>query len=104
MARRSDISETPLDLVDGWTADYVSKMNEVWITTAEQVVALGATDGGVRAISEQLRIESDAARKLLDAARASVPVAARDELEHPADTSDFGLGVLPPRTDDNGDS
>jgi hypothetical protein len=104
LARRSDISQTPLDLVDGWTADYVSKMREAWITTAEQVVALGATDGGVRAISEQLQVESGTAQRLLEAARANLPAATGDDLEQPADTSEFGLGVLPPIADDNDNS
>ena len=93
-----------MDLVDGWTDDYVRKMNDVWITTAEQVVALGATDGGVRAISEQLGIEPGPARELLEAARANLSAAARNELEQPADTREFGLGVLPLGTDDNGNS
>ena len=101
MSRSGTIADIDLDSVDGWTNDFVARMSEVGITTVEQVVALGATDGGVRAISEQLQVELAKAKELLDAARARLPAALRDELDRPADTSDFGLGVLPPPTGDN---
>jgi hypothetical protein len=92
-----------LESVEGWTADNVSKMKAIWITTAEQVVALGATPNGLRSLSEQLNVDLDEAQQLLAAARARLSPAARREMDQPADTSDLGLGVLPPDTD-NGDS
>jgi hypothetical protein len=94
-------ADTPLESVEGWTAEKVSKMKDVWITTAEQVVALGATTNGVRSLSEQLDVDLDEAQRLLAAARAHLSPAAQRELDQPADTSDFGLGVLPPEMDNS---
>ena len=90
-----------MESVEGWTAENASKMKDVWITTAEQVVALGATPNGVRSLSEQLDVDLDEAQRLLAAARAHLSPAARRELDQPADTSDYGLGVLPPETDNS---
>ena len=61
------------------------------ISTVEQLAALGATDDGVRAISEELHVELADAQELLDAARADLPAATRDELDRPAETTDFGV-------------
>lgn len=72
-------------------------MKDLWITTAEQVVALGATPNGVRSLSEQLGVDLDKAQQLLAAARAHLSPSVRGELDQPADTSEFGLGVLPPQ-------
>ena len=71
-------------------------MSDAWITTAEQVVALGATGKGLQSLSEQLQVDIDEARQLYMAARDQLSPAALRELDQPADTSNFGLGVLPP--------
>ena len=90
-----------MDSVEGWTADNVSNMKDLWITTAEQVVALGATPNGVRSLSEQLQVDLDEAQQLMAAARAHLSSSARRELDQPADTSEFGLGVLPPEAENS---
>lgn len=87
---------TPLDSIEGWTPEMISRMKEVWITTAEQVVALAATERGLRSLSEQLQVDIEQARQLYLAARDQLSPAARRELDQPADTSDFGRGALPP--------
>lgn len=87
---------TPLDSIEGWTPEKVSRMKDVWITTAEQVVALAATERGLRSLSEQLQVDIEEARRLYLAARDQLSPAARRELDQPADTSDFGRGALPP--------
>jgi hypothetical protein len=71
-------------------------MKDVWITTAEQVVALGATEKGLQSLSQQLQVDIEEARQLYLAARAQLSPEARKELDQPADTSDFGRGALPP--------
>jgi hypothetical protein len=95
---------TPLDSIEGWTPEKVSRMKEAWITTAEQVVALAATEKGLQSLSEQLQTDIDEARQLYLAARDRLSPEARQELDQPADTRDFGLGVLPPPGNAEGDS
>lgn len=87
---------TPLDSIEGWTPEMISRMKDVWITTAEQVVALAATERGLRSLSEQLQVDIEQARQLYLAARDQLSPAARRDLDQPADTSDFGRGALPP--------
>ena len=87
---------TPLDSIQGWTPEKVSRMKDVGITTAEQVVAVAATKKGLQSLSEQLQVDIEEARRLYLAARDQLSPAARRELDQPADTSDFGRGALPP--------
>ena len=87
------MADTPLRDVPGWTDEHVERMEQSWITTAEQVVALAATPGGLRSIAEQLRVSEDAARPLVEAARNALRPAVRAEMEEPVDTSEYGLGV-----------
>ena len=91
------MADTPLETVPGWSGDQVAQLKKVWITTAEQVSALGATEGGVRSLSEQLDTSEEEVRRLIDSARAVLPPAVRAELERAADTSDYGLGALRPK-------
>lgn len=90
------MSETPLHGVDGWSLDHVRRLGESWITTAEQVVALSATPGGLLSISEQLNVPQTEAARLVSAARAKLDPAVQQMLQNAAEVDDFGLGVLPP--------
>lgn len=95
---------TPLDSIQGWTPEKVSRMKDVWITTAEQVVALGATEKGLQSLSQQLRLDIEDARQLYLAARDRLSPEARRELDQPADTQDFGRGARPPPGRTQGDT
>lgn len=90
------ISETPLTAVDGWTAALVAKMSSAWVTTAEQLVGIAATAGGLASLAELLEADQDQVRRLVDAAEAVLPESSRRELAAPDDPSARGLGVLPP--------
>jgi hypothetical protein len=94
------ISETPLDDVAGWTDEYSGRLREVWITSVEQFVALAATTGGITAIAQQLQISEDRARQLVVNARTVLAPGALHDLDRPVDTSEYGLGVLPPGTEE----
>ena len=91
------MADTPLTDVPGWTGKYVERAASAWITTADQVVGLSATPGGIRSLAEQLEVSEDEARRLVEAARATLSPAMRAELETPVDTSEYGLGALRPR-------
>ena len=91
------MADTPLDSVSGWAPDHVARMQRAWITTAEQVTALSRTSNGLRSIAEQLEVSEEEARRLVAAARERLSPELRAEMEQPVDTSEYGLGVLPPR-------
>lgn len=95
------MAETPLESVPEWSEELVARTKEAWITSAEQVVALNATTGGIRSLAEQLHVPEDKARRLVEAARAKLTPAARAEMEEAVDTSEYGLGVLRPREEDD---
>lgn len=90
------MSETPLENVPGWSEYHVACMRKSWITTAEQVVALGATSNGLHSLAEQLHVSEDKAWQLLDFARAVLSPDVRAEMESPVDTRERGLGALHP--------
>ncbi len=96
------MSDTPLKDVPGWTDEHIEQVAKAWITSAEQVVALSATTGGIRSLAEQLAVSEDEVQRLVEAARAQLSPATRAEMEQPADTSTYGLGVLRPRDEDRG--
>jgi hypothetical protein len=91
------MADTPLESVPGWSEDQVARMKKSWITTAEQVVALSATPHGVSSLAEQLHAPEDEVQSLVESARAELAPATRAEMEEAVDTSEYGLGALPPR-------
>src|SRR4051812_27829098 len=88
---------TPLSAVDGWSEAHANKLAQHWITTAEQVVGMGATAEGVRTLAEQLGVPSTEMQRLLERARQALPPAVAAELGNEVDTSQYGLGALPPK-------
>ncbi len=93
------ITETPLTDVGGWSSEHIGRLRDAGVTSAEQVVALAATPGGLTSLAEQLQADEERVRGLVDRARAVLAPPTRDELERPVDTREFGLGVLPPDRD-----
>lgn len=94
------MADTPLESVPGWSEDQVARMKESWLTTAEQVVALGAQPRGITSLAEQLNTSEEEALRLVESARAVLTPAKRAEMEEVVDTSEYGLGALPPPWDD----
>jgi hypothetical protein len=96
------MADTPLHAVPGWTPESVERLAKAWITSAEQVVALGSTPGGLGSLAEQLGVSEDEARRLVEAARDALHPTVRAEMEEPVDTSEYGLGVPRRPPDDRG--
>lgn len=92
------MADVPLQSVRGWSADQIARMKAVGITSAEQVVAVAATDSGIETLSSELRLSVDGTRRLVDLARHSLSAETRAEMDKPADTSNYGLGVVKPRS------
>ena len=93
------MSDTPLEAVAGWTAPHLSRMKAAWIATAEQLVALSATDDGLRSISEQLQVSQGEAKRLVELARSALAPDVRAQMEERVDTSNYGLGARRPSDD-----
>ncbi len=87
------MADTSLHDVPGWTAEHVERLAQAWITSAEQVVAVSSTPGGLRSLAEQLGVSEDEARPLVEAARNALEPRTRAEMEEPVDASEYGLGV-----------
>jgi len=94
------MADTPLESVPGWSEDQIARMKTSWITTAEQIVALSATPRGISSLAEQLSTSEEEAQRLVESARAELSPTKRAQLEEGADTSEYGLGALPPPWDD----
>jgi DNA-binding GntR family transcriptional regulator len=92
--------ETPLEKIKEWPAELVQRLQQSWITTAEQAVATSATPGGLRSLAEQLEVSEKEAARLVSVARAHLDPAVAAQLEQPVDTRAYGLGVLRPPSDE----
>jgi hypothetical protein len=88
-------NDTPLSTVPGWSKAQVEALAAYWITSAEQVVGIGATSQGVETLAKHLGITEPQMRELIGKARATLPAAVAAEMER-VDTSQYGLGALPP--------
>jgi hypothetical protein len=86
----------PLAEVPGWSPAHAESLAKSWITTAEQVVGMAATPGGVQSLAKEIGISEEAMRALVDAARSALAPSVARGLAEPADTSQYGLGALPP--------
>lgn len=93
------MADTPLKNIPNWSPDHVSKMKEVWVNTAEQVVALSATEGGITSIAEQLNTSEEEARELVESAGAVIPADTLKELKRSSETKEYGLGALRPENE-----
>jgi len=87
---------TPLTDVRGWTSALARKLAPSWITTAEQVVGVGATPEGVGNLARQLGVSEKEMHRLLGLARAALPPGVAAELGRGVAPGQYGLGALPP--------
>lgn len=79
-----------------WPASAMQKLRDSWITTAEQVVAIGSTAEGTTVLAKQTGLREDEVRRLLDLTKSKLPEDVRRRAETPADTSKYGLGAIDP--------
>ena len=89
------MADTPLEKVPGWSQAQVARLKDSWITSAEQVVALSATQGGLQSLAEHLAISEAEAQHLVTAAQSALPATTQAALKRGNDTNDYGLGALP---------
>ena len=89
--------QTPLAASAAIPPDALRRLGELWITTAEQLVAQAATAGGMDALARELMLSDSETRRMVDAARASLSAGAVAEAERKVDTSKYSLGAAPPK-------
>lgn len=90
------MKEVPLESIDEWPPELIDKLKQLWITSAAQVVAAGATPSGISALAEHLNISEDRLSSLIAAARSRLSPDVAAEMETPVDTSEYGTGALNP--------
>jgi hypothetical protein len=92
--------QTELHTVPGWSAERVAQLAKSWITSAEQVVAISVTTGGVQSLAQQLNVPEDEAERLIGLARAALTPEARGEMGQRFDSDDRGMGAVRPGKED----
>jgi hypothetical protein len=90
---KQDMELAQLDI---WPPDALKRLSGSWITTAEQVVAIAATDSGMSSLAAQTGLSAQVLAQFVDRTRQALPSAVREQLSKPADTSRFGTGAQQP--------
>lgn len=89
-----DVDLTSLGI---WSQDALQRLEAIWVKSAQQIVAIGATTGGVPAIAQQTGLTEAEVRELVKRTRDALPVELARQLARPADTSQFGQGAVDPQ-------
>lgn len=92
---------TSLTAIPQLSTGALTRLQEIWVTTAEQLVATAATPGGLRSLADHLGVTEERMREILEAAKQSLPSDTIKQLEDPIDVSDYGLGANTPDPDDD---
>jgi len=91
------VKDVPLEMIEGIPDELADKLKQLWITSAEQVVATGSTPGGTTALADHLGISEEEVADLIARARKQLSPEIAAEMETPVDTSEFGLGAIKPQ-------
>ena len=91
----------PLRSIKNFSREYIDKLAELYITTAEEFVSVTNTTDGKDRISSYLKTDETELQQLIGLAENSLPESVRKEMKTPTDTSQFGLGALGPETKKN---
>jgi hypothetical protein len=89
--------ETPLTKVPKLQPGVIKRLQGRWITSAEQLVGLGASPEGVRSLAKELDVSESTMADYLRSARGILRPEVVEALERPVDTSRYPLGAAKPR-------
>jgi hypothetical protein len=78
----------------------ITRLQEIWVTTAEQLVATAATPGGLTSLADHLGVTEERMTEIVSAAKAKLSPETVKHLEAPVDVSDYGLGAITPKPDE----
>lgn len=96
--------ETPLANVSAIPPDVVKQLAARWITSAEQLVALGGSEERVKALSQQLGLTHPETTRVLDAAATALDPATAESLRRPVDINRYRTGARQPKPSSDGNS
>jgi hypothetical protein len=96
------MAQTELHDVPGWSADHVAQLAKSWINSAEQVVAVSVTSGGIESLAQQMNVSREEAQRLVNLARAALTPEARAEMGQRFDSDQRGMGAISPGKEDDG--
>jgi hypothetical protein len=82
------------------TQGAITRLQEIWVTTAEQLVATAATPGGGKSLADHLGVTEERMMEIVNAAKAKLSPDTIKHLEAPVDVSEYGLGAITPKPDD----
>ena len=95
------MAQTELHNVPGWSAEHVAQLAKSWINSAEQVVAVSVTSGGVASLAQQMNVSKEEAQRLINLARAALTPEARAEMGQRFDSDQRGMGAIAPEKEDD---
>jgi hypothetical protein len=95
------MAQTELHDVPGWSADHVARLAKSWINSAEQVVAVSVTSGGIASLAQQMNVTREEVQRLVDLARAALTPEARAEMGQRFDSDQRGMGAISPGKEDD---
>ncbi|AHE55070.1 hypothetical protein [Sphingomonas sanxanigenens] len=93
-------ADVKLDELGLWPDEALAKLRGAWITTADQLIAMARTSGGVAALSEQTGVDAGEVSRLVGLTEAHRREQGGLGMAGPADTADYGMGALRPDTDE----
>lgn len=95
------MAQTELHNVPGWSAEHVAQLAKSWINSAEQVVAVSVTSGGVASLAQQMNVSKEEAQRLINLVRAALTPEARAEMGQRFDSDQRGMGAIAPGKEDD---
>jgi hypothetical protein len=93
------MAQTELHDVPGWSEEHVAQLAKSWINSAEQVVAVSVTSGGIASLAQQLQVSMEETQRLVDLARAALTPESRVEMGQRFDSDQRGMGANSPGKD-----
>jgi methylphosphotriester-DNA--protein-cysteine methyltransferase len=92
-----DSQEIPLSAVPGVPEGVLRKLKARWVSSADQLVALGTSATNIKALAQELGLDETETHRILDAAKAVLGPEKSADLQRPVDTSRYPLGVEKPK-------
>jgi hypothetical protein len=83
------------------TQGAITRLQEIWVTTAEQLVATAATPGGLKSLADHLGATEERMTEIVSAAKTKLSPDTVKHLEAPVDVSEYGLGAITPKPNED---
>lgn len=101
MTKHNEHSPDPLGLDAFFTESQVERLESHWITTPQQVLSIGTSDGGKSGLGRLLEMDRAALAEILERLSKQLPVDEVDRLQKNDPGGELGV-ILPPDTEESG--